>query len=105
MILNYEIMFKNAVAKLQTDAKTYNELLRKSAELNQLQFDNEGNAIVLKDQEEQAKQVRREVNLYIDVIATDLRDVAEYRELAITEGVRNRIENVLQQREAEDEAH
>lgn len=93
MELNYETMFKSAVAKLQTDAQAYNELLRKSAELNMLWFDSEGNAIVLKDQEEQARQVRRELNVYIDAIATDLVDVATYRELAIADGVRNRIEN------------
>lgn len=102
--MNYEIMLKCAVLKLQTDAKTYNQLMRRLAELNLLWFDSEGNAITLKGQVEQARQVRRELNRYMDILTTDLEEIAEYRKLAIADGVRNRIENVLQQKEAEKNA-
>lgn len=96
--MNYELMLKCAVSKLQTDAQTYNELLRKSAELNQLWFDSEGNGMMLKGQGEQARQVSEELKRYADIIRNDLEDVAKYRQLAIADGVRNRIENVLQQK-------
>lgn len=62
MELNYELMFKSAVAKLQTDAKAYNELLRKSAELNQLWFDSEGNGMMLKRQGEKDEWLSAEVD-------------------------------------------
>ena len=98
--MNYEIMFKCAVSKLQTDAHTYNELLRKSAEQNQLWFDGEGNGMMLKGQGEQARQAHEELKRYAEIIRNDLEKVAEYRKLAIADGVRNRIENVSQQKEA-----
>ena len=100
MKLNYDILFKCAVSKLQTDAHTYNELLRKSAEQNQLWFDSEGNGMMLKGQGEQARQTHEELKRYAEIIRDDLEKVAEYRTLAISDSVQNRIENVLQQKEA-----
>lgn len=78
---NYDILFKSAVVRLRLDADAYNELLKKSYRLNQLNFDGEGELMLLKNHLEMADEVQTELKRYADIIQKDVDEVYRCRKL------------------------
>lgn len=78
---NYDILFKCAVFKLQTDAVAYNELLRKTYTVTQIHFDDEGYPLEWRGQTEMARETHAELVRMGGIVQHDMEEVARLREL------------------------